>query len=1213
MLCMFFLVGLASLMGQILLLREILVIFHGTEIAIGIFFASWLAGIGIGASVGAWQAKRAGEHAHAIFVHALVGLGISLLAQVLVVRTLPPLLGASPAELAPLSGILVAVPLATFLPSFLTGFLFPIGCRAVEGADGRFIALLYVFESLGGLLAGLGFTYFLVHWLGPLKIAAVTATVVAAGALLYGLWKGSRAALMSSVPLAVVGLFLASPLGTVVSDWSIHVRWDALHPGLKLLVSEPTPYQQVEIARLGHQTSLFGNGKIVSSFPDPYSANRLCALVMAQKPDARRVLVIGGGIGSIVSSLLQYPVERLDVVEPDRWALEIATQYMTELDAEALKDPRVHVIATDGRFFLNRSKKNEYDVIMCLVPDPVSSFWNRYYTLEFFQAAAHALSPDGVFFTRVTSSENFWGTEVASYAGSVYHTLMQVFPSVKGTPGDETLLLASPSPDLLSLDPVVLRSRYAKFAKTSFDPAAFDTILPRERTAFVATELARSPSFINRDLTPISASLAMILWGRFSGTGKLEILNTIRGGGLKVYLIPLLFFLIARICFRARYGSREGREEQFQALLAMAATGAAAMGLQVVLIYGYQSLFGYVFERVGLIAALFMAGLAGAGSMVGSYVTGIRRKSTALLIVLVLFALLCMAVTPVLDSLQGKNPENVEGIIFSLVLLSGILTGASFPLAAARHLEVSRNAGTTAGWIDAADHYGAAAGAVLTGTLLVPLLGISDACTVLTMILATPALLIVLEPVFRRAEPLAKKLLPRGRTSFPYARLSWVLAFSVAGAWTWHIVIGSPQMSPTVRFSNEILKKVSGSTIFIFSEKPYPHYTGSGGDAEGTESLATFPVAGEVRGYGGPMNLLVSVTKQGVIKGVSLVESRETPSYIKGIDAWLARFRGLSILHPLQGKVDTITGATITCRSIGEILDRTGKRIAGPVLGLPEARVAPSGGPRWQELRDVRLWLVVILLCFFVLSYRMASRPLRWACLLASLVILGLYLNAPFSSLDVASLVQGEMPAKGTLWRNALFVGVIAISVLWGQAFCGYLCPFGTLQEFLFVKKFRMRAEPRVETAGRYLKFVILAVLLILFLLSNDTVWFESCLLQHVFRGHMDWWIWALTLLMLAASLFFFRFWCRYLCPAGAFLALFNKVSLLAHWWPKPKPGHCDLGVTFPGDVDCIRCHRCLFEPQQVLQEKEPHEEPTREEAGHQESPGPSGGLLEER
>ena len=409
----------------------------GLEIAIGIFFGSWLAGIGIGASVGARLSKKPEESFHGTFVHSLVGLGFSLIAQIIVVRIVPRLLGVSPAELAPLSGVLVAVPLSTFVPSFITGFLFPIGCRCVPGADGRYIAILYVFEGLGSLVAGLGFTFFLVHWLAPLKIAALTATFVAVGALMYTFAKGSRTILKSSLPLAAVGLLLLSPLGTIVGDWSIHVRWEALHPGLKLLVSKPTPYQQVEIGRLGRQTSLFGNGKIVSSFPDPYSANSLSAVVMSQDPEAKKVLVIGGGAGSLVRSLLQYPIERLDIVEPDLWSLKIAMEYMTKIDAEAFKDHGTHVIAMDGRFYLNRLGKNEYRRHNMYGSGSCLVLLESVLSLEFFRSAAHALGPEGVFFTKVTSSENFWGADVASYAGSVSHSLKLVFPSVKGTPGDE--------------------------------------------------------------------------------------------------------------------------------------------------------------------------------------------------------------------------------------------------------------------------------------------------------------------------------------------------------------------------------------------------------------------------------------------------------------------------------------------------------------------------------------------------------------------------------------------------------------------------------------------------------------------------------------------------------------------------------------------------------------------------------------------------------
>ena len=1161
------------------MLREILVIFHGTEISIGIFLGTWLAGIGTGASVGAVLVKKLHADFRRIFVYSLLALGLSLICQALIIRLIPAIFRISPAELAPLSGILLAVPVGTFSAAFLTGFLFPVGCKAAAGSDDRFIARIYAVEALGSLAGGLVMTFVLAPFLAPLHVTALMALLLAFVSVFYAARLGPKRPMIAGAALMFAAALLLSPLGGRVADWSSAFRWDTLHPGLKLVASKSTRYQQLEIGLLGKQYSLFGNGKIIASFPDPHTANRLSALIVAQDPKAKRFLLIGGGVGSFLGSLLQYPVEQVDVVEPDPGAPEIASRYFSETETQALKDPRVRLIFSDGRFYANRLATNEYDVVICMIPDPVSSFWNRYYTLEFFQSISRSLTPRGFFVTSVTSAENFWGAEVASYAGSVYHTLKRVFPVVQGAPGDTTIFFASAAKDVISLDPQTLKARYLSLGKTFFDPEAFATLLPKDRTEFVLKELERSPTSINTDFAPISSSLAMILWGRFSGSDWIAILNTIRDGGLTVFLIPIVFFLLARISFRARWGPRAGAETRFQALLAMSAVGAGAMGVQIVLIYSYQSLFGYVFERIGLLAGVFMAGLAAGSYIVGEALVRIRAKEKALVLVLAVFALFCLLLTPTLNLLEGRAPWLIEMVICLLVLISGALTGAPFPLAASRRLAAASSVAETSGWTDAADHYGAAVGAIVTGAILYPLFGAERSCVVLAMILITPAILISCEALFRLMDPILAKRRSRTRSSFPYVRLSWLLCFVVASAMAWHLIIGVPGASPIVRFSEEELTKISGSESFTFVDKPYPHYIGKSPTEPGfTVTLSTTPVAGEVRGYGGPMNLLLSVSETGAIRGIKLVQSKETPSYIKGMEDWLARFRGRSVLGPLNEEVDTLTGATISARAVTEVLRKTGSRIAAPLLGLSEP--APSEktiNPLAETAKDVRFWAVIFMLFFFVFAFYSRSRRIRFAGLAASIVILGFWLNAPFTCLDAVALLNGEVPARGILWRNLLFVAVIGISVLWGQAFCGFLCPFGALQELVSIRRFRRRASYGLERAGRYVKFVMLALLLSLTLVTNDTVWFHFSPLQHFFRHSMDYWVWALALVCLAASTIYFRFWCRYLCPAGAFLAIFNKTRLLRRWSPRPVPSRCDLGVRHPGDLDCIQCHRCLF------------------------------------
>ncbi len=1077
---MFFLFGVASLIGQVLLLREVMVLFYGTEIAIGLFFGGWLCGIGVGASAGARVAGNASSTSRVpmgrvmaknadalppgplhtnlvgLFAHCLSLLGLSVILEILLVRNIPHLLGTGPAEIAPLHGVLAAVPLTTFAPAFLTGFLFPVGCRCLQTANDRGIAHVYAFEALGSLAAGLAFTFLLVRVFPALSIAALSALILSVGGAAYGLLRGNRGCLLSGFPVALVSVVMLLPVGKGLDNWSTKARWKALHPGIELLTSRPTPYQQAEIGRLGKQFSFFGNGTIAASFPDPQVADRTAALIMAQNPDAKSVLLIGGGIGSLVRSLLRHPIERLDVVEPDPWAFRVAEDFLPPDEAGALEDPRVNLIFLDGRLFVNRLGEHRYDVIAAMLPDPVAAVWNRYYTRDFFLAVAKALTPRGFFLTRVTSAENYWGSEVASYAGSVYHTLKQVFPAVMGTPGDETIFFAAASADLLTLDPEVLAGRYRNPEGSVFEPVMFRTILPPKRTAFVEKQLADTPEVINTDLEPVSTALAMILWGRFSGTQRLETLNTIRRGGMLLYLIPLGLFVLGRLAFRARWGPREGREPRFQALLAMGAIGACAMGTQIVLIYGYQSLFGYVFERIGLVTAVFMSGLALGGLGMGALLARITRKDVGLVVVLGLFAGFSLllpgalellknphahsnrvttsyqdaipptvAVVPRVEnrgkshpplappikgreaqtlSLGGRekgegglghlnkpakfkardddnqnvipptiaaigqtmpaatsgsrpvpkvlgdgglgegaffktaagsrnqisrrlwsvrmktdggvswfhaaeerrdappravqlnissrqekksnligktslppDPFHVEAVLLCLILFSGCVTGAGFPLVASRHLEFSHNPGESSGKTDAADHYGAAVGALVTGALLVPLLGMGRSCSILAVTAMVPAVLIAAERIFPRVQPMWQGLLRPRRPSFPYVRVTWTLAFVVLGAMVWRLVVGSAGFQPTLHFDAATLEKNSGSTDFERKDTPYPHYLGRSATSEPTVTLGSHPVAGEVKGFGGPLNLLVSLSDKGVIKGVKLLESRETP------------------------------------------------------------------------------------------------------------------------------------------------------------------------------------------------------------------------------------------------------------------------------------------------------------------------------------------------
>jgi len=241
------------------------------------------------------------------------------------------------------------------------------------------------------------------------------------------------------------------------------------------------------------------------------------------------------------------------------------------------------------------------------------------------------------------------------------------------------------------------------------------------------------------------------------------------------------------------------------------------------------------------------------------------------------------------------------------------------------------------------------------------------------------------------------------------------------------------------------------------------------------------------------------------------------------------------------------------------------------------------GGPAGEgrSMWSPGLLATAVLLAAFFPVYRSGRDGWRLLYQGAVLLVLGVWLNALITEADLANAALGRLPgvAGGGVWYLlAGFVGVTA--VLFGQAYCGYVCPFGALQELLSragrYLRLRRYAARWLDTPLRQIKFVLLALMLLAVWGTGDTRWAAFNPMQYVFGGHLAGWIVLITAVSLVGSVVYYRFWCRYFCPFGAFLALFNKVALARGFGPGRRFEHCDLGVRDEYDVDCIHCHRCV-------------------------------------
>ncbi len=229
------------------------------------------------------------------------------------------------------------------------------------------------------------------------------------------------------------------------------------------------------------------------------------------------------------------------------------------------------------------------------------------------------------------------------------------------------------------------------------------------------------------------------------------------------------------------------------------------------------------------------------------------------------------------------------------------------------------------------------------------------------------------------------------------------------------------------------------------------------------------------------------------------------------------------------------------------------------------------------------------LLALASAAFLLKREPLRWAALAATFLHLG-WFDGGFLSVShiVAAVSVGPAVFLEDVPLLLLVVFTATATLLAGRVFCGFLCPFGALQDFLerAVPKRFARQMPRALHKRLWgVKYVFLAAILVPalagsrvsvfpFLEPFGTVFFLSSSLV----------LWGIAGAVLAASAVVPRFYCRYACPLGAALAVasaaspfrIRRVDHCAHC--KVCERACPTGAVEGPRVhfrECVRCNVC--------------------------------------
>jgi spermidine synthase len=730
-------------MVQVLILRELFVVLSGNELCVGMALGSWLVGIALGAAVAAFVSDRINQRL--FFSFSLASLPILAIGAVIVIRLLRAILEIPLGEQVPPSASLAASLVCAGSLGVVIGFAFPVAAAAYrqvprEGkrADMKTsdtVSVVYAFESVGSLSAGILLSFYLVGHFETLRILIWLG--VMAGFMAHILASDYRSGWALLVWTAIVVAVSTCGGGRALESWSNHRRWTALASG-ELLRSLETPYQHLDLGNLSGQCNLYGNGGLLFSFPDPYREEIDAHFWMSLHPMPRSVLLIGGLGGRYLSSLLAHQPQLVDYVEMDAGVIEVTRGHDGQALAKALSSKNVRVHTTDGRRFVRQTREH-YDVAIVALPEPSTALLNRFYTKEFYEEVRRVLAPEGILITQVEAPGTYLAGEVGAYAASVYWTLRDVFPNVSiladGTitfVGCEAVPPPVDQPDL-----IVERLRSRGISSGTFVPESILTRLLPLRAKTVRESLDTLESVgRNSDVSPQSYLRRLILWCRETGSGSLAV-SLGWMDSRRHFLLLVLLLLVSVPWIFLGLGPR-----QASLIACVAAIGCAGMGLELVAIYMYQNLYGYLYQEIGFLIAVFMAGLA-VGAPVGRRLVRRSRPSRVLIGLVVSAALFTLLFPLILWTVAEAELERNVGVAVygGLILVTGILVGSVFPVAVAVLAgEEDRAIGRPVGFIDAADHLGGALGAFLPGVVLFPLFGIIWTCLLLATGLACVAL-----------------------------------------------------------------------------------------------------------------------------------------------------------------------------------------------------------------------------------------------------------------------------------------------------------------------------------------------------------------------------------------------------------------------------------------------------------------------------------------
>jgi len=742
--------GFVATVAQIIILRELLVLFYGNELSAGLIFAGWLLWSALGSGLAAKWAMMFSAYISLLRL-MLVCLSALLPLSVLFIRA-TRIIWTLPAGELPSIGKMLLISIAvtgSFCP--ISGALFGI-CWAFHRRKGDRRSLwIYMGEALGSAAGGLIVYFVFLPYGSVFTTTWVTSAIgLTVSAWLLRPWRpASNLRLDHLIWMAVSLMMVAGALGGSRLD-HLSRRWQW---GSNLSAVYDTAFHNIAVLKKESQVSVFTNGLWLFSEPDRLSVEQGVHLALLQHPHPQSVLLLGGGIAGLLGELIKQPgIQYIDYVEPDPDFIRLIKPHLSFASDELYRHPRVQLFHQDPRIYLRRTDAR-YDVILLNMGDPITAQMNRFYTKEFFSRVEQRLSPGGIFSFAVSGGESMLGPTQARFLGSLKKTLLQIFPHILIYPGDQNRFFATDRAGVLLSDPTILGDRISErnLQLTYIREDILQDALSPFRLDYFKSILDRIKGVaVNRDFFPICYFHNLMLWTIQWHEGLQKVFIFL--AELKLQWLWTALAVVGVIIIAIFWSGRC----KFRGAVAgsIFISGGIEMVLQVIFLLSFQIMAGFVYRQLALIIAFFMTGLAlGAGwisrkNSSPSKTIDIRARFIrvqALVCVLPLGLMLMLRLT--LGGIQNFLSPAAMGWLFScLSLTTGILGGVHFALA----VQVMAGSGIAlekiGGGFYALDLAGAAIGVLMATLFVIPIFGIVNTLILLSTLAAISLLTLLRQP-----------------------------------------------------------------------------------------------------------------------------------------------------------------------------------------------------------------------------------------------------------------------------------------------------------------------------------------------------------------------------------------------------------------------------------------------------------------------------------